>query len=180
MSKVTRRWELRRRMWEEQGQRCYWCGEVCELPTPGSVVQHPRTATFDHLVPKSLGGHYVDDNGVMACNCCNTRRGNRPVDPVTQVRFDPYSLLSLRPRSAIADGTPPVIVPTPARKKKGPKRKCSAWAVGRSMQVREMIKLLRTLPQDQDVRFGTPHGEFKVVIGMSGTTGLDHTRIEVG
>jgi 5-methylcytosine-specific restriction endonuclease McrA len=33
--------------------------------------------TFDHVVPKSRGGHTEWENIVTACQCCNTRKGNR-------------------------------------------------------------------------------------------------------
>ncbi len=33
--------------------------------------------TFDHVVPKSRGGRSVWNNIVTACQCCNTRKGNK-------------------------------------------------------------------------------------------------------
>ena len=33
--------------------------------------------TFDHVIPRSRGGRTAWDNIVTACQCCNTRKGNR-------------------------------------------------------------------------------------------------------
>jgi 5-methylcytosine-specific restriction endonuclease McrA len=43
---------------------CQYCGERDEL-------------TFDHVVPRSKGGHTTWDNVVAACSTCNLRKGDR-------------------------------------------------------------------------------------------------------
>jgi 5-methylcytosine-specific restriction endonuclease McrA len=43
---------------------CQYCGAREEL-------------TFDHLVPRSRGGHTTWDNVVTACSICNLRKGDR-------------------------------------------------------------------------------------------------------
>ncbi|WP_411340329.1 HNH endonuclease [Sphingopyxis sp. J-6] len=47
---------------------------------PGKVP--PRNlATFDHVVPRGLGGAFApSSNGVMACLSCNNRRQTMPVE----------------------------------------------------------------------------------------------------
>ena len=42
---------------------CQYCGERDEL-------------TFDHLIPRSRGGHTTWDNVVAACSPCNLRKAN--------------------------------------------------------------------------------------------------------
>lgn len=37
----------------------------------------PEYLTFDHVVPRSRGGHTTWDNVVTACSACNLRKGNR-------------------------------------------------------------------------------------------------------
>jgi len=46
---------------------CQYCGG--RYPT--------EDLTFDHVVPRSRGGHTVWENIVTACTGCNTRKGNR-------------------------------------------------------------------------------------------------------
>jgi 5-methylcytosine-specific restriction endonuclease McrA len=37
----------------------------------------PEDLTFDHVVPRSRGGHTTWENVVTACSACNLRKGNR-------------------------------------------------------------------------------------------------------
>lgn len=46
---------------------CQYCGE--SLPT--------HDLTFDHVVPRSRGGHTTWENVVTACSPCNLAKGNR-------------------------------------------------------------------------------------------------------
>ena len=46
---------------------CQYCGD-----TPGA-----SELTFDHVIPKSLGGQTVWDNVVAACSECNLIKGNK-------------------------------------------------------------------------------------------------------
>jgi len=46
---------------------CQYCGE--SLPT--------HDLTFDHVIPRSRGGHTTWDNVVTACSPCNLVKGNR-------------------------------------------------------------------------------------------------------
>src|SRR5260370_7429641 len=43
---------------------CQYCGERDDL-------------TFDHLLPRSRGGHTTWINGVAACSGCNLRKGSK-------------------------------------------------------------------------------------------------------
>lgn len=52
-------------------RRCYWCG--CVLTRKGT--NKPRSATIDHLLPKSRGGGR-GDNIVSCCYACNNRKGD--------------------------------------------------------------------------------------------------------
>lgn len=49
---------------KEQNGRCYWCG------------YHMKQITIDHLVPISLGGNNRDENLVVSCQRCNSRKDN--------------------------------------------------------------------------------------------------------
>lgn len=57
---------VRRRKWRSS-RRCHWCG-----------VEFASFAdcTADHVVPLDKGGSNGDDNIVLACSDCNTRRRN--------------------------------------------------------------------------------------------------------
>jgi 5-methylcytosine-specific restriction endonuclease McrA len=49
---------------------CQYCGD--RLPT--------HELTFDHVIPRSLGGRTTWDNVVAACSACNLVKGNRLPD----------------------------------------------------------------------------------------------------
>ena len=51
---------------------CQYCGARDDL-------------TFDHLLPRSRGGHTTWDNVVAACSPCNLRKGNLTPDEVEDV-----------------------------------------------------------------------------------------------
>jgi hypothetical protein len=61
------------RRWYALGQRrCPCCGV--------QLVYQPHndnSATFEHLVPKSQGGTFHPNNGLMICRKCNQVRGNK-------------------------------------------------------------------------------------------------------
>ena len=63
-SSASRR-RLRQRLFEEQGERCYWC--KCHLMLCGMQIDRIREGKF--------GGTYRYDNVVGACDTCNKRRG---------------------------------------------------------------------------------------------------------
>jgi HNH endonuclease len=54
----------------EQGWRCAYCG-VRFVMSPRS---HEHAASFDEVVPRSLGGAVNWDNQVAACNGCNAAK----------------------------------------------------------------------------------------------------------
>ena len=45
---------------------CKYCGHSLSMVT----------ATLDHVIPKSRGGSNTIENMVLACYCCNTKKGN--------------------------------------------------------------------------------------------------------
>lgn len=57
-------------LYRQQQGRCHYCKERCNR-----IMNHPKSATKEHIVPKSLGGSDTLDNYVMACLECNNRRG---------------------------------------------------------------------------------------------------------
>lgn len=70
--------DIRRRLWEAQGGKCYYCAK----PTAFIVRKHgslrKNEATLDHVIPLSKGGRMAPTiNCVVACNQCNSERGNR-------------------------------------------------------------------------------------------------------
>ena len=46
----------------------------------------PSQSTIEHLLPHSLGGTRVISNVVLACGDDNSRRGNKPLDTMPQLR----------------------------------------------------------------------------------------------
>ena len=62
----SRKWESAVRRGEKPS--CHWCGGEFESRSD---------ATADHVIPLSKGGSNGDDNIVLACRSCNTKRGNK-------------------------------------------------------------------------------------------------------
>ena len=69
----TRKKKLQKFRWillNETLETCVYCG------TPLT----PPTATFDHIIPRALGGKSSIENYVIACQKCNSEKGMTPVD----------------------------------------------------------------------------------------------------
>lgn len=49
------------------GFECQYCGNYFRA----------NDLTFDHVIPRSKGGRTTWDNIVAACQCCNTKKGNK-------------------------------------------------------------------------------------------------------
>lgn len=63
---------------KRDGFRCHYCGEKMNVYHQPTVTQQkdPKRFTFEHIVPKSIGGTYGLYNIVGACNKCNSQQGN--------------------------------------------------------------------------------------------------------
>lgn len=59
---------FRHKILKQQGWRCCYCRKRLEL----------RAATFDHIVPRSLGGTWHPRNLCVACRNCNAKKANKP------------------------------------------------------------------------------------------------------
>lgn len=57
----------RRAVFKRDEHRCKFC----------DVQLNSRTATIDHIIPKSMGGTSSFINCVAACSSCNKRKGNK-------------------------------------------------------------------------------------------------------
>lgn len=62
------------------GFRCWLCGRD-DMIEPDEGVHwkeyDPRLATFDHIIPRSMGGRDDYNNLKLACARCNSRRGDK-------------------------------------------------------------------------------------------------------
>ena len=66
-AKLSERKRRRLALLEASGWRCAYCSRALKL----------RTATVDHVVPKSRGGANVRANKVAACKQCNLSKGQK-------------------------------------------------------------------------------------------------------
>jgi len=68
---------------KELGDRDGWRCHLCKRSVNSDLdAPHPRSATFDHLVPVSKGGIDVPENLMLAHWGCNSRRGNKDILPM--------------------------------------------------------------------------------------------------
>ncbi len=66
-------------VFERDGWLCAYCGRLCKKFSFNGKPQG-RSATLDHVVPKSRGGSNALSNLVTACMACNTQKHNRTLD----------------------------------------------------------------------------------------------------
>lgn len=64
-------------VFNRDGWRCFYCGEIVFISVPKA---HDRHATVDHLVAVASGGSNTASNLVTACFRCNTRKSSQPVE----------------------------------------------------------------------------------------------------
>jgi len=62
-------------LWNQQDGKCYFCQCQTYLKQEGQSKMRKRTASREHLIPKSEGGSNRKVNLRMACHKCNTDRG---------------------------------------------------------------------------------------------------------
>ena len=80
--RVARNIYIRCRLAEAQNWKCCWCGDEC-IPESDT----PKSATIEHVQPRSQGGADEWENYAMACAECNHRRGTLSVEDFMAGRF---------------------------------------------------------------------------------------------
>ena len=75
----TKKAKLRRRLFKNQGGKCYYCGKSCfnfKLFNGGGDprISHLRRASLEHVIPKRRERKI--DCFVMCCHECNEKRGS--------------------------------------------------------------------------------------------------------
>jgi 5-methylcytosine-specific restriction endonuclease McrA len=67
-------------IYARDGHRCQYCGDRCSIDE----------LTYDHVVPRSKGGHTTWENIVSACYACNRDKANRtPAEAGMKLRATP-------------------------------------------------------------------------------------------
>lgn len=59
-------------MAKRERRSCHYCG----VGMTKRGTKEPRSATIDHIIPKSRGGNSSPINTVMCCRKCNNEKGN--------------------------------------------------------------------------------------------------------
>lgn len=83
--------ELRTKLWEREGQRCWYCDRKTKLLCGDT---NSLRATNDHLIPRCRGGTNDETNQVSACRRCNELKGAlteaefRSMSSVDAVKFN--------------------------------------------------------------------------------------------
>ena len=62
-------------LWQHLSGRCQVCGVKTDLY--GDAGKDPRTATLEHIKPRSKGGTDAWNNLALLCSACNQRNGNK-------------------------------------------------------------------------------------------------------
>ena len=80
LSPSNARKQFRIQIFEAWDWACAYCGK--ELTC--------NTATIDHIVPKSKGGHNVKSNMCCCCSSCNREKGSDQLEDWYQIDNDNY------------------------------------------------------------------------------------------
>jgi 5-methylcytosine-specific restriction endonuclease McrA len=86
-------YELREYLLEKWHRRCAYCGKR------GVPLQ------IEHIVPRSRGGTNRVPNLTLACEPCNTRKGNRPVEDFLKSKPEVLARILERAQSPLQDAT---------------------------------------------------------------------------
>lgn len=62
-------------LWGHLNGRCQVCGIKTDLHSDSG--KNPKTATLEHIKPKSKGGSNAWNNLALLCSACNQRNGNK-------------------------------------------------------------------------------------------------------
>jgi hypothetical protein len=72
------------RVFERQGGLCFYCERpminLKTLTQSSRRMYRDNAATWDHVVPRKLGGTNGLSNRVLACGLCNKRKGSKHLD----------------------------------------------------------------------------------------------------
>jgi hypothetical protein len=68
-----RRDQMRADLFAKQGGKCHWCQKPMTMHNPTGRPTG-AFASFEHLLPRSLGGRFTADNIVLAHKTCNHHR----------------------------------------------------------------------------------------------------------
>lgn len=72
--------QLRRSVFNRDGFKCFWCDKP--------LIS--KTATVDHIIPKSKGGLFEYGNLVTSCEKCNRKRADKDaVDWLVETMYGP-------------------------------------------------------------------------------------------
>jgi 5-methylcytosine-specific restriction endonuclease McrA len=75
------RWNIMQRLFQRQKNRCAYCREMMTLKKIRANHRQPvHLATRDHVVPRAYGGSDRQENIVICCKGCNSRRADLPAD----------------------------------------------------------------------------------------------------
>lgn len=69
--------ELRWACYYKQDGKCFWCGCDCQEEFDR---HNNKSATLEHLIPRSQGGRLSEENCRMACLQCNNTRGSQDAE----------------------------------------------------------------------------------------------------
>jgi 5-methylcytosine-specific restriction endonuclease McrA len=91
--KLFHHWNfLIRRMNECNGNlTCVYCGQEHLIIQPvGQYIDNKEMATVDHFHPKAKGGeHFDEDNMVVSCSKCNSKKGDNIWSIDTLIYIEP-------------------------------------------------------------------------------------------
>lgn len=73
-----------RALWALGIRHCAYCGIECNPDDKLYGHVGPTHPTLDHVVPLVLGGAHTRSNGVLACFKCNTKKGSKPLEQMTE------------------------------------------------------------------------------------------------
>ena len=82
----TKNYRKKRRLWKKQKGKCIYCN--CDTYIYHYGIYAHDAATVEHIVPSSKGGSNHPSNLAIACDKCNSSRGNEDLKKFINDNFE--------------------------------------------------------------------------------------------
>lgn len=77
---------VQRRLREQQGERCYYCGRLFGYLYLKAGELRESTIQYDHVIPFAFSSNNHERNFVAACNLCNLHKSDHIFNDINDLR----------------------------------------------------------------------------------------------
>ncbi len=75
---------LKRKIWKRDNYTCLYCGldmsqKYCDWKVNKTIKRKHALITIDHIIPRSKGGDWTEENLVTCCYKCNQKKADHEI-----------------------------------------------------------------------------------------------------